>query len=710
MARAWPALLAVNLALLPSLFYGLQSDDTDTFYHLAAGRHMAEHGGVLDREVSSFTVPGRPWTDYSWLFQRLLYGSHRLAGVPGVLAVRSFFLLLIVNLLFLLVWRRSRADPLPTAALVLLGIGLIGQRALQVRPHLASYAALAALLLLMDRPLDRPWRSALAAFAICAAWANLHGIGYPVGLAAAAVFAVAAFLPHARRPVEALEAPERQRRLLLLAACAAGFLANPFGWRLLSTPLVATDAEAMSQIGEMGRLPLAAFATLGANLELRSAALVNLVVLAGLVLVPTWLGASAASALGSFALGLGLLLFRGRRMVPELALLALPAIAGALAVRLAQGRGRGLRRGLQALAVYLAVAAAVTTWRDARSGLFEPLSDRLPHGPVALLQRLDFHGHMLADATYSGFVSWMLPRARTFVDMRMPEPFSTQEVWLYKAIGQTVGLDAARRRYGIDAVLVPLESPLARRLLAHPEDAFGAVYVDERWAVFLADPVLSTRPDLRLSFVPVLEAIADGGAPPPAMDRERLAREVDHLLEIGPGNHLAWRAWLWLRTHGGQATEAAERAHALARRYPRLAVYPFAEGLAWSAAGRGEAAAAAFEKARAVDPAYEPPYPALARTLASLGRSGRALAVLEEFHERRRYRLDAADTALLALLRRSQGRLQGAADAYERALWLLPETDARRKDLEQALTGVCQELGGQARKLSACDRSGRNEP
>ena len=175
---------------------------------------------------------------------------------------------------------------------------------------------------------------------------------------------------------------------LLLAACAAGFLANPFGWRLLSTPLVATDAEAMSQIGEMGRLPLAAFATLGANLELRSAALVNLVVLAGLVLVPTWLGASAASALGSFALGLGLLLFRGRRMVPELALLALPAIAGALAIRLAQGRGRGLRRGLQALAVYLVVAAAVTTWRDARSGLFEPLSDRLPHGPVALLQRL----------------------------------------------------------------------------------------------------------------------------------------------------------------------------------------------------------------------------------------------------------------------------------------------------------------------------------
>ena len=255
-----------------------------------------------------------------------------------------------------------------------------------------------------------------------------------------------------------------------------------------------------------------------------------------------------------------------------------------------------------------------------------------------------------------------------------------------------------------------LDSPLARRLLAHPEDAFGAVYVDERWALFLAEPVLSTRPDLRLSFVPELEAIADGGAPPPEVDRERLAREVDRLLEIGPGNHLAWRAWLWLRTHGGQPAEAAEPAHALARRYPRLPVYPVRRRAGLE---RGRARRAGGGRLRGGASPWTPPMsrptrrsrerwrawagPAARwpcwRNSTSGGATGSTLA----------------DTALLALLRRSQGRLQGAADAYERALWLMPETDARRKDLEQAAGGRVPGAGrpgAQARSAV----SGRNEP
>jgi tetratricopeptide (TPR) repeat protein len=691
----------LNLLLLPSLFYGLQSDDTDTFYHLAAGRHMAEHGGVLDREVSSFTIPGRPWTNYSWLFQRLLHSAQGVAGLAGVLAVRSSFLVLLVNVLFVLVWRRSGARPLPALALGLMGMGLVSLRALQVRPHLASYVCLAALLLVLDRP-ARPWRSAVAAFALCAAWANLHGIGYPVGLAAVGVYALAS-LAKVRSPAEALAAPEPRRLLLVLAASGAGFLANPFGWRLALAPLVATDAEAMSQIGEMARLPLAAFAQVALNFELRSTALANVAVLGGLALVPTWLRGSAWRALGSFALGAALLLFRGRRMVPEMAILCLPAIAEGLAIRFAAGKATGSRRGLQVLAGYLVLAAVVTTWRDARSGLFEPLSDRLPHGPVALLQRLDFQGHVLADPTQSGFVSWRLPRARIFMDMRMPEPFSSQEVWLYKAIGDGVSVDSVRDRFGLDAVLVRLASPLARRLQAQPEDGFGLAYADHAWTLFLPEPILAQRPELRVAFLPDLERIADGGAPDATLDREKLAGEVDRLVEVWPGNHLAQRTWLWLRTTGGQAPEAARQARSLSRLHPRVSAYPYCEGLAWSLAGDAESAARAFEQALRVEPGFEPAYPALARTLAALGRTGPALAVLEDFHERRRYRLNAADLTLLGSLRRAEARLAQAADAYERALWLTPEGAPERVAIEMELATQCLELGRWQRALELAD-------
>jgi tetratricopeptide (TPR) repeat protein len=694
----WPALALINLLLAPSLFYGLQSDDTDTFYHLAAGRQMAEAGGVLDREVASFTIPGRPWTNYSWLFQRLLYAAHRVAGVPGVLAVRSLFLWLLVNLLFLLLWRCSGKRPLPTLALALLGVGLVSQRALQVRPHLASYVCLAALLLVIDHVPARAWRGALYGFAICAAWASLHGIGYPVGLAAVLVSAVAASLPRPGGPVASFGAPEPRRLWLLLLACAAGFLANPFGLRLAVAPRVAADAEAMSQIGEMGRLALSSFAYLSANLELRSLALVNVVVLAGLLLLPTGVAARAWRSLGWFVLGLGLLLFRGRRMVPELAILALPAIAEWLALRLAAGAGASLRRGLQAVAAYLVLAALFTTWRDARAGLFEPLSDRLPHGPIALLQRLDFRGHVFADATHAGLVSWRLPHARIFMDMRMPEPFSAQEAWLYKAVGGDVSLASVDRRYTIDAVLVRLDSTLARGL-RNDAQGFGLAYADHNWTLFVRESVLAARPELRMSYLAELERIADGGAPGAEVDRNRLAREVDRLIEIWSGNHLAQRAWLWLRTNGGQPLEAARAARALALRHRRVPVYPFVEGLAFVAAGRPEEAALAFEAALRVDPGHDPAYPALARTLAGLGRTPRALAVLEEFQERRRYRLDAADSALLAWLRREQGKLPQAADAYERALWLTPATDPQRPRLELELAELCLRIGRPERAL-----------
>ena len=696
------------MLLLPSLFYGLQSDDTDTFYHLAAGRHMAQHGGVLDREVSSFTIAGRPWTNYSWLFQRLLFGAHEVAGLVGVLAVRSIFLVLLVNLLFVLVWRRTGARPLPALALGLMGMGLLSLRALQVRPHLASYVCLAALLLVLDHP-AKVWRSALAAYALCAAWANLHGIGYPVGLAAVGVYVLAS-LVKVRSPGEGLAAAEPRRLLLVLAACVAGFLTNPFGWRLALAPLVATDAEAMSQIGEMGRLPLSALAQVAVNFELRSMALVSVVALAGLALVTTWARAASWTALGSFALGLGLLLFRGRRMVPEIAILCLPAIAEGLAIRLAWGRAPALRRGLPVLAGYLVIAAVVTTWRDARSGLFEPLSDRLPHGPVALLERLDFQGHVLADPTQSGFVSWRLPRARIFMDMRMPEPFSSQEVWLYKAIGEGVSIDSVRDRLGLDAVLVRLGSPLARRLQVEPEDGFGLAYADHAWSVFLPESRLAERPELRVAFLPELERIADGAMPDASVDRDKLAREVDRLVEIWPGNHLAQRTWLWLRTSGGQAAEAAQAARDLSRRHPRVSVYPYCEGLAWSVAGQAEAAARAFEQAVRVEPGFEPAYPALARTLAALGRTGRALEVFEEFNERRRYRLNAADLTLLASLRRAEGRLAPAADAYERALWLTPGGAPERVATERELATLCLELGRWQRALELADAVLAREP
>jgi tetratricopeptide (TPR) repeat protein len=305
-------------------------------------------------------------------------------------------------------------------------------------------------------------------------------------------------------------------------------------------------------------------------------------------------------------------------------------------------------------------------------------------------------------------VSWRLPGARIFMDMRMPEPFSTREVWLYKSIGDGVDLETIRRRYGLDAVVVRAGSPLARRTLAGGEKGFAPAYVDHAWALFLPESVLAARPDLRVRFLAEMERIADGGAP--AVPREDLAREADRLVEIWPGNHVAQRTRLWLRTTGGRPREAAADARALGVRHPRIPAYPFCEGVAWSVAGDREAAAAAFRRAIDVDEDFDPAYPALARTLAALGRTGPALAVIEDYHVRRRYRLGASDTVLLAALRADEGRLAEAAEAYERALWITPETDASRAVVELGLASVSLRMGRADRALELADAALARQP
>src|SRR3989442_8981210 len=82
--RALPA-LAVALA---AAFALRRLDNTDTWWHLAAGRWIAEHHAVPRTDTFSYTVPQHPWTDLQWLFDVALYELHR-AGGPTLLVLTA---------------------------------------------------------------------------------------------------------------------------------------------------------------------------------------------------------------------------------------------------------------------------------------------------------------------------------------------------------------------------------------------------------------------------------------------------------------------------------------------------------------------------------------------------------------------------------------------------------------------------------------------
>ena len=47
--------------------------DTDTWWHLQAGRVTLESDRILQRDVFSHTRQGQPWINHSWLSQIILY-------------------------------------------------------------------------------------------------------------------------------------------------------------------------------------------------------------------------------------------------------------------------------------------------------------------------------------------------------------------------------------------------------------------------------------------------------------------------------------------------------------------------------------------------------------------------------------------------------------------------------------------------------------
>ena len=117
---SWPLLVAA-LALL-AILLGAPSDavlrDPDTYWHLAAGRWILEHGSVPLSDPFSHTLPGAPWVAHEWLSEIILAGIFRLAGWSGLVVATA--LSFAATLAYLNRFLLARLEPLH--ALVLTGL------------------------------------------------------------------------------------------------------------------------------------------------------------------------------------------------------------------------------------------------------------------------------------------------------------------------------------------------------------------------------------------------------------------------------------------------------------------------------------------------------------------------------------------------------------------------------------------------------------
>jgi hypothetical protein len=201
--------------------------DGDTFWHVAVGRWILDHGAIPTSDPFSHTMRGTPWMAHEWPTQIVMTLAHEAGGWTLLVALSAFAFACAIALLTraLLRW----LEPIYVLLFAFLAVFMSAGHAL-ARPHFLAMPLLLAWTIELVRARDEQRSPRLVFLPLMTVWANAHG-SFTLGLALAGAFALEALL-------EAW--PDRAKLLavargwgLFVALAAAASLITPHGPRAI---------------------------------------------------------------------------------------------------------------------------------------------------------------------------------------------------------------------------------------------------------------------------------------------------------------------------------------------------------------------------------------------------------------------------------------------------------------------------------------------
>ena len=445
---------AIGIAVLPAwLVFGVAVyalvllngaillGDSDTYWHIAVGQWILDHGAFPHVDIYSFTMAGEPWISTEWLAQVLYAAAYDLAGWAGPVilaaaAIGSAFALFTHIL-------GSRL-PARYAVVVALTALLLSVSHLLARPHVLALPVMVAWVYGLARASERGQAPSYWLLPLLALWANLHG-GFVFGLALVAPFAFDALWNAAKA--------ERKRLALRwmvfgLAALAASCI-TPYGWdSILASRKILGLGELLHLIYEWAPVDFGRFGLFEVCILAAAAGALT----TGVRLTPPRI---------VLLLGLLHMALSHVRNVEIFALLAPLVVLTPVATQFAFQPARFARIAFPvATGVVLATVLGASTWAVAASHRFAPPASQAPAAAVDVLQA---HGakRILNDLPFAGyFISRGIP---VFVDGRAElygEPFVMAYYRAMQLKDVNVLLDMLKH-YDIDATVLTPATPAA---------------------------------------------------------------------------------------------------------------------------------------------------------------------------------------------------------------------------------------------------------
>jgi hypothetical protein len=244
--RVFVAILALGLFAMAAR----NVTDPDVWWHLRTGQLILQNHGLFHTDPYSFTRFGAPWIDHEWLSQLLIFGVYELANWGGLIVLFG----VVIAAAFMVAFFRSAGRPYIAGVITLLG-AFASASSWGVRPQMLTLLLTSVLLLMLERSYKRPGLLWLAV-PLMLLWVNLHA-GYALGIALIILFLLGDALDVAfgvedfARKGNSARAARFRTLILIIVACAAVVVLNPYGTAMYAYPLATLRSQAMqSYIGE----------------------------------------------------------------------------------------------------------------------------------------------------------------------------------------------------------------------------------------------------------------------------------------------------------------------------------------------------------------------------------------------------------------------------------------------------------------------------
>ena len=240
---AGPALMCLHAACVT---------DWDLWWHLRTGDWILAHGTVPRADSFSRAIAGKPWADYTWLFELLVDKLFLRFGLMGLVLYTVGMVLTISCALFHLV-RRLQSD-FTLVVLLSFAASFSMQHLYMPRPWLFTILFFVLVVdIVMQARRTGKIRELFWLPVIFAIWPNVH-IQFVAGLVVLALALVEAIL--ARRGIDLPTCVAPGWMLGALTASLLATCANPYGWHIYRTVYeLATAPGGMDKITELFAIP-----------------------------------------------------------------------------------------------------------------------------------------------------------------------------------------------------------------------------------------------------------------------------------------------------------------------------------------------------------------------------------------------------------------------------------------------------------------------